>query len=66
MEYKPKKKRGLGAMDPEKARLIQSKGGKATPNNFKHNPELQRRAARLGGLASAKKRHVRTEDRRDA
>ena len=43
---KPKRPRGLAAMSPERRREIQSKGGKASPSNFKNNPELARAAGR--------------------
>lgn len=43
------KKRGF-AIDPDKAKAIQSMGGKASPTNFKNNRERAREIGRLGGL----------------
>lgn len=43
------KPRGLAAMSPEKRRLVQSMGGKASPTSFKNNPELAKAArAKVG------------------
>jgi len=45
-------KRGFAAMDEEAQRAIASKGGKASPGNFRNDPEKARRAGRKGGLKS--------------
>lgn len=42
-------KRGFASMDPEKQRMIASKGGKASGGNFKNDREKARRAGRIGG-----------------
>jgi len=43
--------RGLGSdnMSEEKKHEIQSKGGQASPQNFKNNPDLASEAGRKGG-----------------
>jgi general stress protein YciG len=43
--------RGLGSssMSAQKKREIQSKGGAASPQNFKKNRELASRAGKIGG-----------------
>ncbi|MBC76591.1 MAG: general stress protein [Halobacteriovoraceae bacterium] len=47
------KDRGFASMDPAKQREIASKGGKASPKNFKNRPEAElREIARKGGRAS--------------
>ncbi len=46
------KKRGFGAMDPEKRQKIASAGGKASGGNFKNDPERARVAGRAGGSKS--------------
>jgi general stress protein YciG len=45
MTGKPK---GFAAMDPEKARKIQQKGGQTTKGNFKHDRERAREMGRKG------------------
>ena len=48
-----KSKRGFAAMDPKKARLIQSQGGKASPQNFKNrNKKMRKVIASMGGKIS--------------
>ena len=46
--------RGLGSpnMDENKKREIQSKGGRASPQNFANNPDLASQAGKKGGQAS--------------
>lgn len=64
-----KGKRGLGSMDEEKARRIQSAGGRAKPaasRSFKRGGELVKEAGRLGGLASAAAKKARKEAEREA
>ncbi|HJQ07964.1 MAG TPA: KGG domain-containing protein [Candidatus Saccharimonadales bacterium] len=39
-------RRGFGSMSPERRKEVSSKGGKASPNNFKNNPEFAREVAR--------------------
>ena len=39
-------------MDKQVQRAIASKGGKASPGNFRNNPEKARQAGRKGGLKS--------------
>lgn len=47
------KDRGFASMDPEKQKEIASKGGKASPKNFKNRPEQElKEIARKGGKAS--------------
>lgn len=46
------KKRGFAAMNPEKQRAIASRGGSASPGNFKYDRERASRAGRAGGKAS--------------
>ena len=47
------KDRGFASMDPQKQREIASKGGKASPKNFKNRPEAElKEIARKGGKAS--------------
>jgi len=46
------KDRGFAAMDEEKQREIASKGGSASPGNFKNDPERASEAGRKGGEAS--------------
>lgn len=41
--------RGFAAMDPEKRSQIASKGGSASPGNFKNDPQRAARAGRKGG-----------------
>lgn len=51
------KDRGFASMDPQKQREIASKGGKASPKNFKNRPENElREIARKGGKASHRNR----------
>jgi len=45
-------KRGFAAMDEKAQREIASKGGKASPGNFRNDPEKARQAGRKGGLKS--------------
>lgn len=53
MKKEKKIKKGFAAMDPEKARAIQSKGGSACPQNLKNLSKKQRiEIARAGGRAS--------------
>jgi uncharacterized protein len=49
-------KRGLGSdnMSEEQKRDIQSKGGEASPQNFKTNPDLASEAGREGGQKSSR------------
>lgn len=51
---KPKKKRGLAALSPERRREIASMGGKAAPFNFKNNPKFASEMGRRGGQMKAK------------
>lgn len=44
--------RGFASMDEEKQREIASKGGSASPGNFKNDPERARQAGKKGGKAS--------------
>ena len=46
--------RGLGSsnMSEEKKKDIQSKGGEASPQNFKNNPDLASEAGKKGGQNS--------------
>lgn len=46
-----KKKRGFALLTPERAFEIRSMGGKASPTNFKNNPELAKLAGIKGSLA---------------
>jgi len=41
--------RGFASMDESKQREIASKGGKASPGNFKHDREKASRAGKKGG-----------------
>ncbi len=41
--------RGFASMDEDKQREIASKGGKASPANFKNDREKARRAGQKGG-----------------
>ncbi|MGO4706407.1 general stress protein [Microvirga sp. 2MCAF38] len=41
--------RGFGSMDEDKQREIAKKGGEASPENFKKNPEKASEAGRKGG-----------------
>lgn len=50
------KKRGFAAMTPEQRRAIASMGGKATPNNFKNNPERASKLGKKGGQSRWKNR----------
>jgi len=55
MTTTPKSRRGFAAMSPEKARELQSRGGKGVPAEkraFSVDPALAREAASLGGKAS--------------
>lgn len=45
------KDRGFASMDPEKQKKIASKGGKASPGNFKNRSDISEIASR-GGKAS--------------
>jgi hypothetical protein len=57
-------KRGLGGMDPEKRRLIQSMGGRAVPDHlraFSADKSLARAAGKAGGKAKAKSRNLTKE-----
>lgn len=54
-------KRGLGSMDPEKRRLIQSMGGRAVPDHlrsFAADKSLARAAGKAGGVAKARRGRV--------
>jgi general stress protein YciG len=44
--------RGFAAMSDEKAKAIQSEGGKNSPQNFKNNRALARKAGKIGGAKS--------------
>lgn len=44
--------RGFASMDRERQREIASKGGQASPGNFKNNPGRAAEAGRKGGQAS--------------
>jgi general stress protein YciG len=44
--------RGFRAMSDEEADRIRSLGGKNSPQNFKHNRELARKAGKKGGQRS--------------
>ena len=44
--------KGFAAMSDDAARAIQSQGGKNSPQNFKNNRELARKAGRMGGKRS--------------
>lgn len=47
------KDRGFASMDPQKQKEIASKGGKASPKNFKNRSERElKEIARKGGKAS--------------
>ncbi|KKQ61144.1 MAG: hypothetical protein US81_C0009G0008 [Parcubacteria group bacterium GW2011_GWE2_38_18] len=50
----PNKKRGFGAMDPERQREIARKGGEASHSGgfASMDPERQREIARKGGASS--------------
>jgi general stress protein YciG len=48
--------RGFAAMDEDEVRDIASKGGSASPGNFKNDPERAAEAGREGGKASANSR----------
>ena len=57
------KDRGFASMDPVKQREIASKGGKASPKNFKNRPEAElKEIARKGGRASHRGRSNSTKD----
>lgn len=45
------KKKGFASMSPERRKEIASKGGKASPSNFKHEPKRASEAGRKGGNA---------------
>ena len=44
--------RGFASMDEAKQRKIASKGGKASPGNFKNDPKRASKAGEKGGRAS--------------
>ena len=48
--------RGLGStnMSDDMKKNIQSKGGEASPQNFKNNPDLAREAGKKGGQKSTR------------
>jgi general stress protein YciG len=58
IEQAPKKKRGFGAMSPERQKMIAALGGKAVkPENrsFSQNRDLARSAGSIGGKCPRKK-----------
>ena len=58
-------KRGLGGMDPEKRRLIQSMGGRAVPDHlrsFAADKGLARAAGKAGGYAKARRKRDVSEN----
>jgi len=62
------KKRGFGAMDPEKQRQISSLGGRAVHASGKRHAwteETAREAGRLGGLAAARKKALEEKTREE-
>lgn len=47
------KKKGFASMSPERRKEIASKGGKASPSNFKHDPKRASEAGKKGGMAQS-------------
>jgi general stress protein YciG len=47
--------RGFRGMSAKKAKDIQSLGGQNSPQNFKNNRELARKAGRMGGKKSSRR-----------
>lgn len=45
-------KQGFASMDESKQKEIASKGGSASPGNFKHDRERAREAGKKGGSSS--------------
>lgn len=49
-------KRGFASMDEEQQRAIASKGGSASPGNFKNDPKRASEAGKKGGRSRARNR----------